>query len=399
MLPAPVPTQAAFGTPAYRQITFSLFLAGICAFAQLYFMQPLLPVLGRYFKLTPAHSSLVISAATGALAAGLLLGTFLADRYPRKPVMSCALISSCLLTLAAALAPTFTWLVVLSALKGFTLAGVAALAMAYLGEEVAPAALSRSMGLYITGTIMGGMLGRVLASLLADWFSWRVITTGLGLGCLALALEFVRRLPPSRHFMPRQQNGRAAAAAILRTAQDPTLVGLCLFAALAMGSFVSVYNYLSFRLEAPPFSLPQHAVAGIFLLYAVGMGGAFAAGPIADKTGLASALAGLVLLMLGGLLATGINHLFFILVGLGVFTCSFFGAHTLASSWVGRRTLTNKSAASSLYLFCYYAGASVVGTLSGLVLMQHGWSSLVLWLGLLLSIAWVLTLRLGHERQ
>jgi MFS family permease len=86
------------GTPTYRRITYAMFLAGLCLFAQLYFLQPLLPVLGRYFRLTPAHSSLVISTATLALATGLLLGTFLNMRITRKKMMVSALLGSSALT-------------------------------------------------------------------------------------------------------------------------------------------------------------------------------------------------------------------------------------------------------------------------------------------------------------
>src|SRR3954451_24794484 len=106
------------GTKAYRHITFSMFIAGLCTFAQLYYLQPLLPILTRYFQITPAHCSLVISAATIALATGLLIGAFLSDRFPRKTLMATALFTSSLLTITAAFASSFSWLVVLSALKG-----------------------------------------------------------------------------------------------------------------------------------------------------------------------------------------------------------------------------------------------------------------------------------------
>lgn len=399
-LPTLLPTpHAERGTAAYRRITYAMFLAGLCLFAQLYFLQPLLPVLGRYFHLTPARSSLVISTATLALAAGLLLGTFLANRFSRRKLMVSALVISSALTAASALVPSFAWLLVVSAFKGFLLAGVAATAMAYIGEEVAPAALSRSMGFYISGTILGGMLGRVAAALLAGWYSWRVVAALIGLGCLGLALEFGRRLPPSRHFTPHRLRGGALLTSIRRTAQDARLLGLCLLAALAMGSFVSLYNYLVFRLEAPPFSLASQIVAGVFLLYAVGLGGSFAAGPLAEKWGLPPTLAAFMLLMLSGLLLTWFDQLGLVVTGVGVLTLGFFGAHTLASSWAGRRAPDNRAAAASLYLLFYYLGSSLVGTFSGVVLQHHAWHGLVRVLGVLLSAALGLALLLWRASQ
>lgn len=395
----PLAAQAERGSADYRRITYAMFLAGLCLFAQLYFLQPLLPLLARYFHLTPARSSLVISTATLALAAGLLLGTFLANRFARKSLMVSALLSSSVLTVASALVPSFAGLLVLSALKGFLLAGVAALAMAYIGEEVAPAALSRSMGIYISGTILGGMLGRVAATLLAGWYSWRVVAALIGLACLGLAVEFGRSLPPSRHFAPHRLRGGALLASLRHTAQDARLLGLCLFAALAMGSFVSLYNYLGFRLEAPPFGLRPQVVASIFLLYAVGLGGSFGAGPLAERWGLPPTLAALALLMLGGLLLTGAAHLGAVIAGVGMLTLGFFGAHTLASSWAGRRAPGNRAAAASLYLLFYYLGSSIVGTCSGVVLQHAAWRGLLLLLGGLLSLALGLALLLWRASK
>lgn len=44
-----------------------------------------------------------------------------------------------------------------------------------------------------------------------------------------------------------------------------------------------------------------------------------------------------------------------------LFACGFFAAHSVASSWIGRRTRRAKGQASSLYLFCYYLGSSTAG--------------------------------------
>lgn len=62
-----------------------------------------------------------------------------------------------------------------------------------------------------------------------------------------------------------------------------------------------------------------------------------------------------------------------IVLGVGIFTCGFFSAHAIASSWVGHRARTGKAQASSLYLFCYYQGSSISGTLGGMFWQRHGW--------------------------
>jgi YNFM family putative membrane transporter len=76
-----------------------------------------------------------------------------------------------------------------------------------------------------------------------------------------------------------------------------------------------------------------------------------------------------------------------VVAGVGVFTCGFFSAHAIASSWVGRRAGTGSSQASSLYLFCYYQGSSLSGTLGGLFWQRLGWGGVAAMIGLLLLSA------------
>jgi len=72
-----------------------------------------------------------------------------------------------------------------------------------------------------------------------------------------------------------------------------------------------------------------------------------------------------------------------IVVGVGVFTCGFFCAHAIASSWVGRRARTARAQASSLYLFSYYLGSSISGTVGGMFWQHFGWNGVALMIVLL----------------
>jgi hypothetical protein len=61
-------------------------------------------------------------------------------------------------------------------------------------------------------------------------------------------------------------------------------------------------------------------------------------------------------------------------IGILLVTIGFFGAHAVASGWVGRLAGDAKGHASSLYLLSYYMGSSFVGS-------AGGWFWQVAWLG------------------
>ncbi|WP_353190053.1 MFS transporter [Pandoraea pnomenusa] len=385
---AKLPAGVSRGTREYAVISRALFFGGFSTFAQLYCMQSLLPLLTTTFGISPAQASWSVSAATMMMALGLLVTCVAADRVSRKRMMTIALLSSSVLTLASAFSTNFETVVILGALKGLALSGLPAIAMAYLSEEIDPRSLGMSMGLYIGGNILGGMAGRVLSAFVADMFSWRVSVAVIGLVCLAMGLEFARSLPHSRRFTPRHMTVREALGHARRHLGDPALLGLYLFAGLMMGSFVSVYNYLGFHLSAPPFHLPHAAIGAIFAMYLIGVVGSFIAGPLSDRVGRARLLWVLVALSMVGLLTMLAPKVLGVVIGLAIFTFGFFGAHTVASSWVGRRATEGRAIASALYLFFYYLGSSLLGSYSGVMLKSHGWHGVIA----LLAVAVVISL-------
>jgi YNFM family putative membrane transporter len=378
------------GTPAFTRINRAMLLGGFSTFALLYCVQPLMPVLAQQFGVSPAHSSWVLSLSTATLALALLVGGALSDRLGRRPLMAGAMVAGALLTALCALARDFSELLVLRALLGLALGGMPAVAMAYLSEEIEPKSLGLSMGLYISGSAFGGMAGRMLGSIATDYFSWRLALAGIGLAGLLAACEFWRSLPPSRRFQPQ-----AAGLGGLRThLQDAGLPWLFCLAFLLMGCFVSMYNYIGYRLLGAPFGLSQTAVGALAALYLLGMYSAVWGGRLADRLGRRNVLWGVMLLMVAGLVLTLSTWLPLIVLGMALFTFGFFASHSVASSWVGRRARAPQALAAALYLFFYYMGSSVIGSLTGLVWASDGWPGVVLVLSAMMALALMIALRL-----
>jgi YNFM family putative membrane transporter len=380
--------------PAYRRTNRALFFGGFSCFALLYCVQPLMPLLALDFVLTPAQSSLSLSLATGALAVSLLFSSVLSDRLGRKTMMVVALVVAAVMTVLAAFAQSYAQLLAARTLLGFALGGMPAVAMAYLGEEIEPASLGVSMGLYISGNAFGGMVGRMAASILSDFLSWRVALGVMGIAGLLAAWEFWRSLPASRNFRPSSGGLAATVHGLRNHFGDAGLPWLFALSFLLMGCFVSAYNFIGFRLLGAPFGLRQSVVGGISLLYLLGIFSSVWAGRRADRLGRRHVLWTVMGTMLAGLLLTLAHNLALIVAGMAVFTFGFFASHSIASSWVGRRARTQQALASALYLSSYYLGSSLVGWLCGVLWQHGGWGGVVALLGVFLGAALAITLRL-----
>lgn len=384
MSPSPAPSGSDYleaGTPAYRRANLAMFVGGFATFALLYGPQPLLPLLTREFAVSPASASLSVSAGTAALALMLIPMSLLSDRYGRARLMQISLVCSALLSLLVPLVDSFEQLLVLRALLGISIAGLPAAAMAWLGEEIAPRAQGRAMGLYIAGNALGGMSGRFIAALLTEWSNWQTAFLVLGvMGALA-ALLFWQSVPASRHFHSRSLKPAALFADFVQILRDPGLPRLFLTSFLLMGAFVGLYNYLGFRLHEPPFNLGQTAVGAIFLLYVMGTWASAWSGRLVDRVGRRNVLWMMVVVMGAGLATTLASQLLLVILGVALFTFGFFGAHTTASGWVGQRARERRALAAALYLTGYYLGASIPGTLAGLAWSWGKWPGVALVLG------------------
>jgi MFS transporter, YNFM family, putative membrane transport protein len=381
-------------SPAFKRTNRALFFGGFSCFALLYCVQPLMPLLARQFHLTPAQSSLSLSISTGALAVSLLLSSVVSDRIGRKGLMVAALFLAAVMTLMCALAHGYHQLLAARALLGFGLGGMPAIAMAYLSEEIEPESLGLSMGLYISGSAFGGMLGRVVTSTLSDVFDWRIAMAAMGAAGLYAAWEFWRSLPPSRNFRPAQGGLAGMAGGLRRHFADDGLPWLFALAFLLMGCFVSAYNFIGFRLLGEPFSLRQGIVGGISFLYLLGIYSSVWAGRLADRLGRRKVLWATMSAMLAGLLLTLADNLAAIVAGMALFTFSFFASHSMASSWVGRRARAPQALASALYLFFYYLGSSVAGWLCGVLWAHGGWPGVVALQAAMLAGGLLIALRL-----
>ncbi|SAL14567.1 major facilitator family transporter [Caballeronia cordobensis] len=375
------------GSRAYWRASLALLFAGYATFSLLYCVQPLLPEFTQAFGVSPAVSALSVSVSTAALAIAIFIAGFMSESWSRHRLMTLSLLASSLLTVVAAVLPDWHALLVVRALEGFALGGVPAVAMAYLAEEVHPDGLGLAMGLYVGGTAIGGMAGRVISGVLADLFGWRIAIGGIGVLGLLATLAFRSLLPPSRRFQPRRGVGfahhRRSLAGHLRHGGLPFLF---LLGFVLMGSFVTLYNYVGYRLLGAPFRLNQTQIGAIFTVYLTGVVASPWSGKMADVFGRGRVLIASLILMMLGVALTLSSMLTLIIAGIACLTFGFFAAHAVASSWVGRLAAQAKGQAAGLYLLAYYLGSSLIGAYGGHFWTAFGWTGVAGLIGVLLLI-------------
>lgn len=385
------------GTPPFIRVTLALFSAGLATFALLYCVQPILPVLSHEFGISPAGSSISLSISTAMLAIGLLFTGPLSDAIGRKKVMVTALLLASCCSLLSTMMTSWHGILIMRALIGLSLSGVAAVGMTYLSEEIHPSFVAFSMGLYISGNSIGGMSGRLLTGVFTDFFGWRVALAVISAFALASAIMFWRILPESRHFRPSSLKPKMLLINLHLHWRDRGLPLLFIEGFLLMGAFVTLFNYIGYRLMLSPWSLNQAVVGLLSVAYLTGTWSSPKAGMMTTRYGRGPVMIFFTGVMLVGLLLTLFSPLWVIFPGMLLFSAGFFAAHSVASSWIGPRARRARGQASSLYLFSYYLGSSVAGTLGGVFWHKYGWNGVGGFIALLLVCALLVGVTL-HKR-
>ena len=375
----------------FRIIRNCMLISGLSVFAQLYLFQPMLSELQASFGVSLATGSLAVSASTIGMATGLFLFAFKADTFKRERLMSLSLILSALLTITSAFMSHFVLLLLLNFLKGIALSGVSAVALAYLSDEIEPGKIGLAISLYLSGNTIGGMTGRVAGSLLAGWGGWQQAVWVIGITSLLLGFLFYWKIPTSSQVSQNSISIKEKLQQMRDLLSKRLFIGMYLIAALAMGVFVSVYNYISIQLESPRYGLPHQMIAMIFVMYLTGVAGSIIVGKLSDKYRPERLLRYSLILLGAGLSMLLIPRLWALIAGLGVLTFAFFSTHTIASRIVSVNASRSKSSATSIYWLSYYAGSSIIGSLTGIILTRFGWDTFVEILLMLTTLSYLIS--------
>jgi YNFM family putative membrane transporter len=363
----------------------------------LYSTQALLPELAQEFHVSPGESAFTVSLATLGLGIALLVAGPLSEVFGRTKLMRWSVAIAAAIAVLCTFAPNWPTLLALRGVQGVALAGLPAVAMAYLREEVHESRHARASGLYVAGTAVGGMTGRLVAGGLADLGGWRAALGGIAVLGVVSAMLVSQLLPASRNFRATPPSPRRLLEQTVRVLKDPALLALYGIAATAMGAFVAVYNATGFRLAAAPYGLGPGLAGLVFTVYLVGSAASAVAGRLADRYGRRAVVPIGCLITLAGVATTLAAPLPLIVLGLAVMTAGFFAVHGVASGWVAVRAHAGGGGtgqAASLYLFAYYLGSSVFGGVAGTAWTHAAWSGVVLEAAGLLLITLLLTLLL-----
>lgn len=369
---------------------------GVFAFLNLYVTQPLLPLLEHLFSASKSAVGLTVSASTlGVALSAPILGA-LAEQMSRKRVIVASTLLLAVPTLLAATASGLHALVFWRLLQGLILPGIFAITITYIGEEWDHHAVPIVMSIYVSGTALGGFLGRMIAGVAAERMNWRWSFVLLGGLTLLGALVVARWLPEEKRPIPRgpETSVPDKLRAMLKHFRNPRLVSTFAVGFGMLFALVGTFTYITFYLADTPFHLSTESLSYLFAIYLVGLIVTPIGGYMVTRIGMRAGIAFAIGACLAGALLT-LSHSLWIVVlaGLGLVCTGVFIAQATANSFLRLAAPAGgRASAAGLYICCYYIGGTVGGVLPAYVWSLGKWPACVALIACELAVTLVIAL-------
>jgi len=353
-----------------QTVVFALVSA---SFTNIYITQPVLPVLRQEFAADTVVVSFTVSAVILGMAMSNLPFGFLVDRLPIHPIILTGGLLVALGGFICAVTKDLWLLIGARFIQGLFIPALTTCLAAYLAKTLPTEKVSVVMGSYVSATVLGGMGGRFLGGWIHPPLHWRYAFVSASALILVTTFFAFRGLPRT----PVAVGQRDRSIGFLELLKRWEILRLYFCAAGSFAIFSSIFNYLPFRLNGPPFHLSTELTTFVYLVYVVGIFMGPTSGRISNRFGTGNTLLGGAVILACSLALILIPSLVAVLLGLFGVCTGFFTIHASAVGSLNRQLSRGQGRANALYVLFYYTGGWFGITGTGFAYRLGGWNAVV----------------------
>lgn len=376
--------------------SFAIGSIGFLTLVDLFAAQAILPQLISNFRVSATEAGLAVNASTlGMAIAGPLTALFVSGITRRSGIwISLAMLAAP--TAGLAFAPDLLTFAMLRILQGVFMASAFTLTLAHFSERCSRHDMSRALAAYVTGSVMANLLGRLIASNVAEQFgapATFLTLAALNLAGALLTFATVTHVAP----MSLRPEPRELLHSFAKHLRNPALRRAYAVGFLILFGFVGLFSFVGFALLAPTVGLSMRTAGFAFLCFAPSLATTPMADPLSVRLGISKAAAFAVSSAVFGALLTIVPNAQTIFIGMALFSSGAFVAQAVVTSFVGRAAKLERAAASGLYLSAYYSGGLAGAAAIGALYEKSGWNGAALGVAISQALAALLAAGLVEE--
>jgi len=348
------------------------------AVASNYYAQPLLDTIARAFSLSASSVGFIVTAAQLGYAAGLLFLVPLGDMFERRRLIVSMTLLAAGGMLITASSQSLTMMIIGTSLTGL-FSVVAQILVPLAATLAAPDKRGKVVGTIMSGLLLGILLARTVAGLLASLGGWRTVYWVASVLMVIMALALWRGLPKVKQENHLNYPQLLGSVFSLFT-QDKLLRTRALLGCFTFANFSILWTSMAFLLASPPFNYSEGMIGLFGLAGAAGALGARPAGGLADKgKSHLTTTAGLILLLLSwAAIWYGHISVMALIVGILVLDLTVQGVHITNQTVIYRLKPEARNRLTAGYMTSYFIGGAAGSLISASAWQHAGWAGVCL---------------------
>ncbi|MBL5930442.1 MFS transporter [Lelliottia amnigena] len=348
------------------------------AVASNYYAQPLLDTIARAFSLSASSTGFIVTAAQLGYAAGLLFLVPLGDMFERRRLIVSMTLLAAGGMLITASSQSLTMMIIGTALTGL-FSVVAQILVPLAATLAAPDKRGKVVGTIMSGLLLGILLARTVAGLLASLGGWRTVYWVASVLMVIMALALWRGLPKVKQENHLNYPQLLGSVFSLFT-QDKLLRTRALLGCFTFANFSILWTSMAFLLASPPFNYSEGMIGLFGLAGAAGALGARPAGGLADKgKSHLTTTTGLILLLLSwAAIWYGHISVMALIVGILVLDLTVQGVHITNQTVIYRLKPEARNRLTAGYMTSYFIGGAAGSLISASAWQHAGWAGVCL---------------------
>lgn len=368
------------------------------AVASNYYAQPLLDTIARAFSLSASSAGFIVTAAQLGYAAGLLFLVPLGDMFERRRLIVSMTLLAAGGMLITASSQSLIMMIIGTALTGL-FSVVAQILVPLAATLAAPDKRGKVVGTIMSGLLLGILLARTVAGLLASLGGWRTVYWVASVLMVIMALALWRGLPKVKQENHLNYPQLLGSVFSLFT-QDKLLRTRALLGCFTFANFSILWTSMAFLLASPPFNYSEGMIGLFGLAGAAGALGARPAGGLADKgKSHLTTTAGLILLLLSwAAIWYGHISVMALIVGILVLDLTVQGVHITNQTVIYRLKPEARNRLTAGYMTSYFIGGAAGSLISASAWQHAGWAGVCL-AGTLVAVINVIIWWRGYHLQ
>lgn len=348
-----------------KRLIFLMACAVAASAANLYYNQPLLPVIARDLELDKATIGWIPGMNQVGYALAILLISPLGDVLPRRRLIDLLSVFLILGSLLAVVSGNVVMLGLASLMIGLS-ANITQQLLPFAATLVSAEQKARVIGTLMTGLTLGILLSRTLSGFVGEHLGWRAVYGMSAILALLFGLALHRALP-WREPVLRMRYGALLASMWTLFRTHPLLRKSAFTGMFWFAAFNALWATLALHVAQEPLGYNTQQ-AGMFGVVAVaGVAGAKLSGIWVSRFGARDTISAAVVLILAGFVVSGLygDQLWALVVGVLLIDFGVFSAQVANQVRVFSIDPQAQSRVNGVYMLGYYLGASL-GSMSGI---------------------------------